>query len=143
MYIRQADLFNGVSMYFVKQFMDHTTQESHQPGDILFRQGDPPLCFYILIRGCVKLTPDEAGRKVYIGCHTGDFFGWSGLVGRGAYSASAECVSETDLLKIERDRLLLLLDKDIDNGLVFYKNLAKALGQRLIRAYQLLSEKEA
>lgn len=140
MYIKQADLFNGVSIHFVKKVMDIAVQESHEEGTMLFHHGDPSGNFYILIKGKVKLSTGRAWQKVYIGSQTGDFFGWSSLVGRTEYSASAECIEPTDLLKIDKDRFLLILDDDLTNGFIFYRNLATALGDRLINSYQLITE---
>lgn len=140
MYIKQADLFNGVSIHFVKKVMDIAVQESHEEGTMLFHHGDPSSQFYILIKGKVKLSTGRAWQKVYIGSQTGDFFGWSSLVGRTEYTASAECIEPTDLLKIDKDRFLLILDDDLANGFIFYRNLATALGDRLINSYQLITE---
>jgi CRP-like cAMP-binding protein len=51
MYIQQADLFRGMSRYFLKRVMNVAVRETHQKGDFLFREGDPATHFYILING--------------------------------------------------------------------------------------------
>jgi len=140
MYIKQADLFNGVSIHFIKKVMDIAVQEFHDTGEVLFHHGDPSSHFYILVKGKVKLSTGRAWQKVYIGTHTGDFFGWSSLVGRSEYTASAECLEPTDLLRINKSRFLIILNDDLTNGFLFYKNLATALGDRLINSYQLITE---
>jgi CRP-like cAMP-binding protein len=65
----------------------------------------------------------------------GEAFGWSSLVGRDIYSASAECVQPTKLLKIDREDFQEILEKDPINGLSFFRRLAGALGERLIISY--------
>jgi uncharacterized linocin/CFP29 family protein len=44
------------------------------------------------------------------------------------------------VLKLDRDRLLKLLDEDSHSGYLFYKHLSRALGGRLIQAYRRLSD---
>jgi CRP-like cAMP-binding protein len=61
--------------------------------------------------------------------------GWSGLVGREAYSASAECTTPTELHKIEVGRLRKIMEKNPVDGFVFFENLSKILGDRLLQSY--------
>jgi hypothetical protein len=42
------------------------------------------------------------------------------------------------LAKIEKEKLLALLEKDPASGLLFYKRLAFAIGQRLVNTYNML-----
>ena len=42
------------------------------------------------------------------------------------------------VLKLDRDRLLKLLDSDTQSGYLFFKHLSRALGERLVQAYQQL-----
>ena len=121
MYFEQADLFRELSKDFVKEFMDIMTKESHRKGYFLFREGNKARYFYILLKGCVKLSIGETGHTVYTADHPGEAFGWSSLVGRDVYSASAECKEPTKLLKIDRQKLQKILEKDPANGLIFFK----------------------
>lgn len=139
MIIDQGDLLWGMSMIFVKEFMDITIKESHEKGEFLFSEGDQATHFYTLITGRVKLSTGNTGEKVYTVSRAGELFGWSTLVDRDYYSASAECIEPTVLLKIERDKLYNLLEKYPKNGFLFYKKLAGVLGNRLIQCYKMIS----
>ena len=74
---------------------------------------------------------------VYDVGQNGEAFGWSSLIGRDVYSASAECVEPTKLLVADRTRLNQVLEDDPANGIIFMKHLAATLGNRLIESYKL------
>jgi len=138
MYIKQSDLLLGTSMDFVKKFMDIARMVSHEKGDILFHENDESRYFYILLNGHVRLSVGEGGHVVYDVGHNGEAFGWSSLIGRDVYSASAQCVEPSKLLVTDRDELSKVLEEDPANGLIFVKHLAATLGNRLIETYKLI-----
>jgi CRP-like cAMP-binding protein len=76
---------------------------------------------------------------VYNVKQNGEAFGWSSLIGRDRYSASAECTAPTKLLKTDSEKLTVALEKDPANGLVFFKQLAATLGNRLLETYKTIS----
>jgi CRP-like cAMP-binding protein len=139
MYIKQSELLMGTSMDFIKKFMDISQMVSHNKGDVLFREKDPALHFYVLLNGRVKLGVGESDQKVYDVRQNGEAFGWSSLIGRERYSATAECVEATKLLKTDSEKLKKELEKDPANGLVFFKQLAATLGNRLLESYKTIS----
>ncbi len=77
MYIKQSELLMGTSMDFIKKFMDMSQMVSHEKGDILFREKDPALFFYVLLNGRVKLGVGESDQRVYDVRQNGGAFGWS------------------------------------------------------------------
>jgi CRP-like cAMP-binding protein len=125
-------------MDFVKKIMDISRMISHAQGDILFRENDAARYFYILLNGRVKLSVGEGGRGVYDVGKNGEAFGWSSLIGREVYSASAECVEPTKLLITDRKKLGQILENDPANGIIFLKHLAATLGNRLIETYKMV-----
>ena len=138
MFIQQTDLFHAMNKDFVKEVFDITVKESYEDGDVLFAEGDAARHFYILLKGRVRLGARETGQVVHTVSRPGEAFGWSSLVGRTSYSASAQCVLPTKLIKIDRDDFQVILEKDPTNGLLFFKRLAGALGERLISSYSAL-----
>jgi CRP-like cAMP-binding protein len=142
MYINQSKLFMGTSMDFVKKFMDISQMTSHDQGEILFRENDPARYFFILLSGCVKLSIGAAGQMVYKASRVGEAFGWSSLIGGTDYSASAECLEPTKLLKTDSEKFSAVLENDPDSGVIFFKQLAATLGNRLLESYKLISQKK-
>jgi CRP-like cAMP-binding protein len=139
MYINQSELFMGISMDFVKKFMDISQMTSHEKDEILFHENDPARHFFILLSGCVKLSIGEAGQVVYEACRVGEAFGWSSLIGGNEYSASAQCMQPTKLLKTDNEKFKRVLDQDPSNGILFFKRLAATLGNRLLESYRIIS----
>nr|HID57821.1 cyclic nucleotide-binding domain-containing protein [Desulfobacterales bacterium] len=139
MYIQQSDLLRGMSRDFVKEFIDIAIRELRDEGDFIFREGDRASYFYILLKGRIKLSVGGIGHVVYVVNHPGEVFGWSSLVGRDVYSASAECKAQTKLLRIEMEKLQKVLEKDPATGLIFFKRLARTIGNRLLQSYHMVS----
>jgi CRP-like cAMP-binding protein len=139
MYLKQKDIFWEMDKDFVKEIMDMAETETHQEGDWLFREGDPANSFYTLLKGRIKLRLGETGHIVYVVSNAGEAFGWSSLIGRDSFSASAECMAESKLLKWDKEKLQEVLKKDPANSLLFYKRLAELLGNRLLQSYTIIS----
>ena len=133
MYLKQKDIFWAMSKDFVKEVMNISETESHKEGKFLFQEGDLANQFYILLKGRVKLSLGEIGQVVYVVSNAGEAFGWSSLTGRDAYTASAECLTQTKLLKWDKEKLQNVLEKDPANGIFFFKRLAELLGNRLVQ----------
>ena len=139
MFIQQTDLFRGMSKDFVKKVYDTAVKESFTDGELIFPEGEKAKYFYILLKGRVKLEIGEFRQLVYTVEHPGEAFGWSSLVGRENYSASAKCMADTKLVKFDGDTLFTLLEKDPSNGLQLFRRLSGALGERLINSYGALA----
>ena len=139
MYFQQADLFWGMNKIFVKNVMESAEKESHVKGHFLFHEGDPANYFYILIKGRIKLTIGEVGQMVHTVDHAGEAFGWSSLIDRDVYSASAECTKDAMLQKFDRRTLQKILEEDPQNGMIFYKRLVGTIGYRLLCSYRMKS----
>ena len=137
MYLKQRDLFGSLSTEFVNEIMKNAERESHQAGEMLFHEGDPADWLFILLKGRIKLSLGQTGRVVYVVSHAGEVFGWSSLVGRSNYSASAECMTPVKLLRFDKNRLKEVIQKDAANSATLFQSLAAILGDRLIRSYEL------
>jgi CRP-like cAMP-binding protein len=139
MYFKQADIFWGINKAFVKAVMKNAVQESHQAGIRLFAEGEAAIHFYILLKGKVKLSIGETGKVVYIVSHAGEAFGWSSLIERDVYSASADCKAQTKLMKLDKETIQKALDDDPASGLLFFRRIAETLGNRLLQSYTMIS----
>jgi len=140
MYFQQAELFGGLDEGFMKKFMDLGKKETHQTGHILIREGDRAGFFFVLLEGSVKITIGETGHTLFTVDQPFESFGWSSLVGRDKYSASAECREKTTLLRIDVQKFTAALEDDAKAGITFYKGLARGLGNRLVQSYRLMSD---
>ncbi len=136
MLIDQADLLEGMDYHFIQQFMSLTIKENFGEGEVIFREGDKAENFYTLVEGRIRLSVGEGQKEVYVISHPGEAFGWSSLLDRNYYSASAECTEPTRLHRIEKHKLFTLLESHPEKRHVFYKRLAGMLGHRLVESYK-------
>lgn len=139
MYLKQKDIFSGMNLDLVRKIMEVAVTESCEGGDWVFHAGDPATTFYILLKGRVKLILGETGHAVYVVNNAGEAFGWSSLIGRKNFSASAECMIPTKLLGFDREKLQPILENDPANSMILYKRLAAILGNRLLQSYTIIS----
>jgi CRP-like cAMP-binding protein len=136
-FIKEIDLFKGMGVEIIDEIFKISVVEYYKKDDILFKQGDPAHDFYLLEEGEIRLTIGEEGQIGFT-MNPGDAFGWSSLAGRDVYTATAECKLPCKLIKIEIDKLDRIFEKYPDNGLIFFKGVAKLIGERLIRAYDMV-----
>ena len=138
MFMKQSDLFWELGHDFVREVMARSEKKQLAKGEILFFEGDAATYFYTLIKGRIRLLTGSSGPAEFILNHTGEAFGWSALVGRECYSATAESLSPVSVVRVPRkdfEEICLAYPMD---GLMFMRRLAGLIGQRLIRSYDLM-----
>jgi len=138
MYLKQADLFWGMSQDAIQKITGKAVKREFHKDDVIFKASDKADHFYVLIQGTVRMELEKSGRCVYSSDKTGEIFGWSTLTGRGNYSATVICEEQTKALQFHKTDVISLLEKDSDCAANFYKQLAGALGDRLLETYDLL-----
>jgi CRP/FNR family transcriptional regulator, cyclic AMP receptor protein len=107
------------------------------PADtVLFRTGDPGDSLYVIRHGEVELyIKDTAGQKIVLTVAVaGELFGELALLDEGARTATAVALSDTQLLMLDRDDLLLLFKKTPAAAI----RLLAAMSQMMRRADELL-----
>lgn len=133
MHFSQSDLFWGMSTGFVTAATDLAVHITCQKGEKLFDIGDPADRFYVLLKGSV--TMKRGNGNLYTAENAGEIFGWSSLINRPEYAASATCDTVTELLNIKCEPFLNLLDKSSDDKAALFERLAKMLGNQLLEVY--------
>ncbi|MFK5951780.1 MAG: Crp/Fnr family transcriptional regulator [Desulfobacterium sp.] len=139
MYLTQGDLFWGMDADFVKVVMNQTEKVDFDDGAVMFNQDQTANFFYVLIKGSVKLSIGTKGPVVFIAKDAGMVIGWSSLVGRESYSATALCMTAVKTVKIEKDNFLEKLAQYPSSESLLYKRLAQMLGDRLTTLYPSLA----
>jgi len=141
MYIKQKELFAGLGKGFIKEIIDLTEKKKYLAGDVVFREGNHAGRFHVLLRGRVRLTVGEGSQVAFTVNHAGETFGWSSLLGRSTYAATAVCIEPTSLLRIDRVKFNTVLESDPANGLILLRRLAHMLGHRLHEAYKVIGRR--
>lgn len=105
-------------------------------GETLFRAGDIGESLFLVRAGEVELyVRDNAGQKIILDItRPGDFFGEIALLDAGARTASAVALTDTELIELDRDDLLLLFQRKPDAAL----SMLAAMGRMTRKADELL-----
>lgn len=140
MQLRQADLFVGLSPNTLKAIMAAGTRHAFAAGEFVYRRDDPADFLYILMEGDIRLRMRDEGAELFTLAALGEVFGWSSLIGRERHTVSAVCLRPSAVLKISRHRLIAIFEADPESGFIFYQQLARALGNRLLQIYDTVSE---
>ncbi len=79
-----------------------------EKGDVIFREGDPGNCLYVIQDGAVDIT---LGNRVLKLMQPGDIFGEMSLIDGMPRSANAVARAETNLIPITEEQFLFLVGK--------------------------------
>ena len=136
--LKQSDLFTGLGHNFLKQTMAIAEQVSFEKGATVLKEGEPANYFFILIKGQVSLLVGDPAKIVYQTSGLGEMFGCSSLIGQDTYFLTARCDEPSFALRIDRSKMEKIIADDIDNGLLFFKQLSRAIGNRMMSLYARL-----
>lgn len=105
-------------------------------GETLFNAGEPGESLFVVRSGSIELyIKDTAGQKIVLTiADEGNLFGELSLLDSGPRTATAIALSDTELLVLDRDDLLLLFQKRPDAAL----NMLAAMSTMTRKADELL-----
>lgn len=103
------------------------------PGDVVFRQGDPAQYVYLVAHGNVSLEICAAGAgcKPILTLGTGELLGWSAVLEQTCFTARARALEPTRLIEINVAQLLTMFNHDPQFGYELMHRTALALAKRL------------
>ncbi|MET0444452.1 MAG: cyclic nucleotide-binding domain-containing protein [Pseudorhodoplanes sp.] len=79
-----------------------------EKGDVIFREGDPGDCLYVIREGAVDIT---LGNRVLKLMEPGEIFGEMSLIDGEPRSANAVARAETTVIPITEEQFLFLIGK--------------------------------
>jgi uncharacterized membrane protein len=138
----EVELLAGIEFFALLQEQDRQSLANVvdsmklNSGDILFQAGEPGESLFIVRSGSIELfIKDTVGQKIVLTiAEAGDLFGELSLLDSGPRTATAVALSETELLVLDRDDLLLLFQKRPDAAL----NMLAAMSAMTRKADELL-----
>ena len=136
MFIENSYLFQSMSKETQNKVREVAVGESHPKGAFIFRVGEPANHLYILQEGRVRLSVGDKGHIAHVVSDPGDAIGWSSMVENEGYTASAECLLQVKVMKIDKHALTKILERDPVGGVTFFKRLATVVGRRLVNSYK-------
>lgn len=109
-------------------------------GDIIYRRGQQADSVYVVIEGQVALRipgSEAMGLAIDI-CDRGDLFGTSVFFDMGQYALNAECVEDSEILRIDFPVLKDIIERNRLAGLAIQTQIAKVYYNRYINTMQKL-----
>jgi CRP-like cAMP-binding protein len=100
---------------------------------VLFREGDNSTCIFVLLSGEVSLEVNlrDRGPTVIYAAGPGELLGWSPVLGRHAMTATAKVTTPCRLAVLEVAQVNELMQKDLQFGVAFLRQLALIVADRL------------
>lgn len=95
--LRQTDLFNNFSVEELHQFAAMVNEVNLEPGQILFREGDPGHEMYVVVTGTLRIFKD---KRIITPVLPGDYVGEMAILEDEPRSASVEALTDALLLEI-------------------------------------------
>lgn len=142
--LRNSSLFSDLSNIHLDLILMICEEVNYQAGDIIFHQDDPGDALYIIARGTVEiiLEPREADKESLVIATMQQYaaFGETILVGEKGRTAAARCQTATQLLRLERERLLALTSDYPEIGFRIMRRMSAELVSKLRIANQKIRD---
>ncbi|MBF0614070.1 MAG: cyclic nucleotide-binding domain-containing protein [Magnetococcales bacterium] len=99
-----------------------------QPGEVIFRQGEPARCMYVIQKGRVEIVMEsEFGPRHLNSLKDGDIFGEISLFAEKARIATARAVTEVRALQLDEKTFLSRLHQDPSMAFRLIRKLAQRI----------------
>ena len=136
MILSETELFRGIDSEVMNKITAICSEEHHPKDTVLFKKDEDAKSLFILKRGTVNLVIQNGGSLATPLSDPGEVFGWSCVVESGVYTASGVCATDTNVVKIDRDKLDEIFDQHPHAGMVIIKRLGAVFSKRISNAYR-------
>lgn len=107
--LRETPLFAGMPSDALQALVENLQLVSLEPGEQLFREGDPGDALYVIVEGEVSVQGEGPPRVEMSRLGPGAFIGEVALMTDQPRSATVVCAQEAELLRIDRHTLSRVL----------------------------------
>ncbi len=107
---------------------------SYEPsGSEIFGQGDLAEHLFIVVEGEVNIRykPEDGPMLNVTRVRPGGVLGWSAALGNPAYTSSAVCVTDCQMLRVRGQDLRELCEQHPETGAIVLERLATVIAERL------------
>jgi CRP-like cAMP-binding protein len=136
--LKSARLFAELDEAALREIAATASRHMAAADEVLFNDGEPARCFYIVASGKVKvfkLSP-EGKEQILLIAQPGDTFAEAAMFAGGEYPASAQTLEASELAAVDRGRFVGLLERNPELAL----NLIARLSGLLRRLTHLIEE---
>ncbi len=106
-------------------------------GNILFNQGDQADFLYLVLDGevTIRYKPEDGPTIIVSRVHAEGIVGWSSALGSPAYTSSAVCTTDCQMLRVRGEDLRTLCENYPETGALILERLAVVIAERLRNTY--------
>lgn len=132
----------GLKPDHLRALKDNAMVMRYQPGEVIFREGDPANRFYLIQQGKVALESKQPENEPILIQYIspGDVLGWSWLFPPYYWHFDARAVEPTEAIFFYGARLREQCEEDHDLGYELLKRMSAVVIQRLQTARKQLLE---
>ncbi len=134
--LKQIVIFRDLTDEMLEKLLPFVEIQTIGEGNVIFREGDLGVTFYMLKRGKVLLEQKISDKiRVSVGSiKPGYSFGWSAMLGvEESYTLEAICAEECEVFSISRGAIKRLLDDDHSMGFHLMQRILVVVKSRLDR----------
>jgi len=140
--VKSSRLFSGLSEKEIAELVKSCTLHTFAPGEYVLQENETSRHIFVILSGGIRI-----GKVLYAGDEkefgelgAGDFFGEMAFLDGSPRSASASCIEETTLLRIDRDSFDKLAVRRPRIAYKIVSKIAVALGERLRSSNDLVED---
>lgn len=128
--LEKFDLFSHLTQKQLKALSQISIIRTFEAGEILFYEGDESRYFHFLLKGDVFVFKTATAIESILihRFHAPSFIAEVATLKQIPFPASAECVTRSEILKIEREPFLKLLHEDAGLSISLISSLAQKIG---------------
>lgn len=140
---KKLDIFSVFSEKQLAELTEITERKKIKKGVHVYERGKRADHLFVVINGLVSLNRFEAGEKIGISFEKrekGELFGTASFMKPQEYTLTAVCVSDSEVMAIDANKLLKLCQDDPELGYKFLREVAKIYFERYKLAKRQIHE---
>ena len=141
--LRGHDLFRSLGLEKTFEIKGYSSVKKYQAGEIIFGLNDYANHVYMLMNGSVDLQLPSQHHNYSLSItkiEKGELFGLSPLLGSERYTASAQCMEDSELLLIEAKPFQDVLNDNCIIGMSIMRKVAHIYFNRYMNVLKNLQE---
>ena len=138
--LRRHELFQLLNPKEIERLSNASGVVKLKEGERVYSEGVPASHLFVLLKGRVELRrPTKGGPNLLVDdLLEGSVFGVSSLTGTERYLLNAECVADSEVLKVEGTVLRQILDENPVVGYAIQRKIAQVFFKRYVDTMESL-----
>jgi CRP/FNR family cyclic AMP-dependent transcriptional regulator len=134
--LESVPLFRGLSRPSLRKLSELAVRQLYEPGEVIFRQGDPPDSLYVVESGLIDIAVGSEVDEIVVATFApGSFFGELAVFDQRPRNATARAAEGSSVLALPGLAVIAMIERDP----AAVRQLLAAIAQRLRDADELMS----